>query len=154
MTSLTAFILGWVDASGFFVYSSLFFAFATFYPNYQILLFFIIPIKIKWLALFSLVTLVFLFINSSLIAKMALLAGHANYILFFGKNLIQNNLQRRQTFLRKRKFEKEVLPDNNPIFHQCAICQKNDLTDPQLLFRVASDGKEYCQDHLPKPVLK
>lgn len=37
-------------ASMTYVNLSLFFAFATLYPNMQVLLFFIIPIKIKWLA--------------------------------------------------------------------------------------------------------
>ena len=48
------FLLGSGDGTGVFLNLSLFFAFATLFPNYPILLFFIIPVPVKWIALFSL----------------------------------------------------------------------------------------------------
>jgi hypothetical protein len=35
-------------------------------------------------------------------------------------------------------------------FHACAHCQRSDLSDPTLEFRVGADGREYCTEHLPK----
>jgi hypothetical protein len=35
--------------------------------------------------------------------------------------------------------------------HRCAVCGATELTDPNLDFRVARDGEEYCIAHLPKP---
>ena len=34
--------------------------------------------------------------------------------------------------------------------HKCAVCGATELTDPNLDFRVARDGEEYCMAHLPK----
>jgi len=34
--------------------------------------------------------------------------------------------------------------------HRCAVCGATELTDPNLDFRVARDGEEYCMAHLPK----
>jgi hypothetical protein len=33
--------------------------------------------------------------------------------------------------------------------HKCAVCGATELTDPNLEFRVARDGEEYCMKHLP-----
>lgn len=147
-TTLLAFAFNWVDATGSFIYSSIFFAFATLYPNYQILLFFIFPIKIKWLACFSLLILVYWFFNFSMIGKLALLIGHLNYFLFFGKDIARNIFHQRSTHLRKKKFQEKQIPALEA-FHHCAICQKDELSHPHLIFRVAADGREYCQEHLP-----
>ena len=34
---------------------------------------------------------------------------------------------------------------------KCATCGATELTDPNLEFRVARDGEEYCLAHLPRP---
>lgn len=148
-TTVLAFVFNRVDATGAFIYSSFFFAFATFYPNYQILLFFIIPIKIKWLAYFSLVLLIFSFINSSTVGKLVLILGHLNYFVFFGRDLIKNTFQKHTARLRKKNFEAGVEQTTANAFHQCIICKRNEITHPQIFFRVAADGQEYCQKHLP-----
>src|SRR6187402_3660416 len=38
----------------FWLNTSLFFAFATVFPNYEIMIFFVVPIKVKWLGLLTL----------------------------------------------------------------------------------------------------
>lgn len=35
-------------------------------------------------------------------------------------------------------------------FHRCAVCGRTELGAPDLVFRVAADGEEYCGEHLPK----
>ncbi len=53
-TTVAVFLLGSSDATGIYLNLSLFFAFATLFPNYPILLFFIFPVRVKWIALVSL----------------------------------------------------------------------------------------------------
>lgn len=148
-TTLAAFIFDWVDATGGFIYSTIFFAFATLYPNYQILLFFIFRIKIKWLAWFSLVMLILYFFNTSFAGKLTLLLVHLNYFVFFGRDIVRLLFQRQFTHRRKRKFQSQQMPVSEA-FHHCEVCKKNELNNPHLHFRVATDGKEYCLEHLPK----
>ena len=38
-----------------------------------------------------------------------------------------------------------------PVLHVCAVCQRTDRSHPQLEFRVAGDGRDYCADHLRRP---
>ena len=62
---------------------SLFFAFAVLYPDFQVMLFFFIPIKIKWLALVDLVFFIISLIIMPLYYKIAIIASLLNFILFF-----------------------------------------------------------------------
>jgi len=67
---------------------SLFLAFAILYPNFELRLFFILPIKIKWLAIVYTVFLVIALIFNTWSGRIALLVSLANIILFFGKDFI------------------------------------------------------------------
>ena len=47
------------------------------------------------------------------------------------------------------RFEDHVRSETEPL-HKCAVCGATELSDPNLEFRVARDGEEYCMAHLPK----
>lgn len=64
--------------------STLFLAAAALIPNYQFYLFFVLPVKLKWLAWLTIILVVINFINSSWLDRFYLLAIYANYVLFFG----------------------------------------------------------------------
>ena len=91
-------------ASAMGLYYSLFFAFAYLFPDVQLLLFFIIPIKVKWLGVFAgaLYALNVLF-SGSLMASLALLVGIVNFLIFFGRDGIDRF--RREMEQRKRRRE-------------------------------------------------
>ena len=152
-TALIAFLFNWVDATGLFLSISLLLAFATFYPNYEILLFFILPLKIKWIAFLALFPILVTFFLASTVGKIAILSGFLNYFLFFGKDLIKNLFQKRALYLHRKTFQEKQISTSDA-FHHCVICQKNEISSPHLTFRVAADGQEYCQEHLPKPAPK
>jgi len=67
---------------------SLFFAFAIEYPNFQLLLFFILPIKVKWLALLNAVYFLYGFVMGGWPIRVAILFSLLNIILFFGGSLL------------------------------------------------------------------
>jgi len=75
-------------ATNFYLNLSLFFAFAMLFPNFQLRLFFILPIKIKWLALLNLAFFVFEFVINDWSVRAALLVSLINIVLFFGKDFI------------------------------------------------------------------
>ena len=69
---------------------SLFLAFATIFPNEKVYIFFVIPIKVKWLGIIDGLALTFMFIFGGWAIRVAILAAFANYLLFCGYDLIKN----------------------------------------------------------------
>ncbi len=129
-----------------FLNLSILLAVATLQPNYQILLFFILPVKIKWIAWFSLLLPLLLFGAASPAGKAAIFLSLANYLLFFAPGFFMGRVQRAKTASRKARFDASKLQDE-PL-HSCSICGRTDESHPDLEFRVAADGNEYCTDHL------
>lgn len=82
---IAGFIFGYTTNT--YLYLSMFLAFAILFPNYEILLFFFIPVKVKWLGIFDAVLLIISFILGGLSTKVFILFSLANLILFFGKDL-------------------------------------------------------------------
>jgi hypothetical protein len=102
---------------------SLFFAFATVFPDYEFFLFFILRIKVKWLALLTAAFVLYEFVVSDWVARAAIAASILNYLLFFGGHLIGllrgRNMEIRQAARRTsmRAPAKAEAPSRN-----CAIC--------------------------------
>ncbi len=84
--------------------STLFLAAATIAPEFQILLFFILPVKMKWLAWLSVAYIIWSLIFNSWLGRLYLLAMYANYLLFFGPYFVD----RLKAFRRRRKFQQDV----------------------------------------------
>jgi hypothetical protein len=128
--------------------SSLFFAFAHFYPDEVIYVFFILPVKVKWLAWISAGFLLLGFVSGSNSYRMALIAAFANYFIFFGPEMVRSARNRQEVASRRRRFVESGRPEEESL-HRCATCGATELTNPSLEFRVARDGEEYCLAHLP-----
>lgn len=67
---------------------SLFLAFAILYPDFEVLLFFFIPVKIKWLALLDALSLVFMLLVGTMEMRLLVLVSVANLLLFFGSDFL------------------------------------------------------------------
>ena len=147
--TVAAFVFG-AAYSQFMFTQVLFFAYARFYPDQQISLYFVLAVKVKWVAWFSAAWLAFQFTFAGNSFRGALLASLASYFLFFGREIWQEARTRSQVAARRQRFEKEAaLPDDFAL-HRCEVCGKTETTAPELEFRVAKDGHEYCTAHLPK----
>lgn len=148
-TTVAAIIAG-SEFSNRMLFTTLFFAFAFFYPEEVIYLFFILPVKIKWLAWVYGAFLMLGFVVQPMSYRLALLAALSNYFLFFGPDFWHQFRHRKEIATRRRRFEMQTKSDAEPL-HKCAVCGATELTDPDLEFRVARDGEEYCVPHLPSP---
>ena len=84
--------------------STLFLAAATIAPEYQILLFFVIPVKMKWLAWLTAAYIIWALIFSTWLSRLYLLTMYANYLLFFGPYF----LGRLKAFYRREKFRRDM----------------------------------------------
>ena len=147
-TTAAAFFFGG-NFSNSMLIASLFYAFARFYPDEVIYVLFVLPLKIKWLAWISAAFLLLGFIVNSNSYRMALLAALGNYLIFFGPEFLYQARHRHEVSTRRRRFALHSRSETEPL-HKCAVCGATELSDPNLDFRVARDGEEYCVAHLPK----
>ncbi len=128
-----------------FITTSIFLAFAYVNPNYEFMLFFILPVKVKWLAIITWALLLFSFILGTILGKVMILAGIGNFILFFGKEIVTGFKHRRQVKARRAKYEADTVSEDEP-FHKCVVCGITDRDDPNMEF-VYHNGKGYCEEH-------
>jgi hypothetical protein len=63
--------------------------------------------------------------------------------------MIHQARHRHDVSTRRRRFEADSRSRAETL-HRCAVCGATELSDPNLDFRVARDGEEYCIAHLPK----
>ena len=133
------------------LFTTLFFAFAHFYPDEVIYIFFILPLKVKWIAWAYAGFLMLGFVTQSNSYRLALIAALSNYLIFFGPGVVRDLRQRKDVAVRRQRFEAQSRSEEEPL-HRCATCGATEISDPNLEFRVARDGEEYCLAHLPRPV--
>ncbi len=149
-TIIAAFITGGI-ATANYINMSLFLAFAVIYPDFTLRLFFMIPIKVKYLGMLSGAFLVFNLIFSPMSQRLFILVALANFILFFGEFFFKTATARTKAASRKREFYSKTKAARNKPIHRCYVCGKTEEDDPQLEFRYCSkcDGDyEYCMEHL------
>lgn len=152
LMTVAVFLLNAPVGPGLVVFASLLFAFACYYPNHQILLMLIIPLKIKYLALFTGGLLVFgslLLLTSGLWQHFLVIAvGLLPFFRVFAPAFVENRRLAAKNAIRRNRFE-SGLPDADEAFHRCAKCDATEHSDPDREFRIAADGEEYCDQHLP-----
>ena len=163
---LMGFVVGVATMS--YVNLSMFFAFATLFPDMQVLLFFIIPVKVKWLAwvdaAFFAFTIVRLLIAGHPLYALLPVIAILNYLLFFASDIgdTLGYWKRRAGSRMGRKTGPKVINFNNAktktkagakeaYLHKCAVCGKTDVSDPGMEFRYCSKCNGYycyCIDHI------
>lgn len=151
--------------SASYINLSMFFAFATLFPDVQVLLFFIIPIKVRWLAIIDALYFAYA-IFSMLGAGFGLmsflpLVAMLNYFIFCGEwlfDLVRPSTikQRQKTVNYKREAQRAQKEMNNRAYNRkCAVCGRTDTSHPELEFRYCSRCVGYhcfCEEHINKHV--
>lgn len=152
-----------------YIYLAMFFAFAVINPNLELLVWFILPIKVKWLAIIDGVYMGFMVLqNLSGGFRMLVMPGYyqygimlistaiaivvslANFLIFF---FATRNYQRLSpgNIKRRREFKQKNAQARRNFRHQCAVCGRTSEDAPELEFRFCSkcEGNyEYCSEHL------
>lgn len=152
---------------------SLFLAYATMFPDAQFMIFFVIPVKARWLGIldlaYSIIGIFEIFMFPYNLIPLFILG---NYLLHFGKGVLnlfpyswQINLSRLGSRLsgKKRKVKQpKVIPMDayyapkkstqaGSYRHRCTVCGRTDSDHPDLEFRYCSKCKGYhcyCMDHI------
>lgn len=144
-----ALVFGSVPSSAF-LYTTLFLAFAMLFPDRELLLFFILPVKIKYLGMISGALVVLSLISAkSTLGQVSIVCGMLNFLVTFGPGFFKRMGQRTKVSQRRAEFQTAVAQVQE-CFHRCEDCGKTDVTDPKLEFRVTAEDMELCVDCLAK----
>ena len=139
--------------STYYISLSIFLGFAISFPDMQVLLYFIIPIKMKWMAVVYGVLIIFSLIQTNWAGRVAIIMSLLNFLVFYFstrnyKRISPKEIHRRQTFKSQMR---QPAGHGGVTKHKCAICGRTEKDDPNLEFRFCSrcnGNYEYCQDHL------
>lgn len=143
-----------VNLGSEYIYLSMFFSFAVLYPDMQVFFMYIIPIKIKYLAIVDAVFFAYSVIANSFPVNLLPLVALINFFIFCGGELFaslprrpsKNTVNFRQESARIRREQKDKL-----YTHKCAVCGRTDVDHPELEFRYCSKCQGYhcfCSDHI------
>ena len=148
--------------STYFINMSIFLAYAATFPNAQVLLMFVVPIKVKWLGIVYGGMLVYEMISYFRIGLSAyaeywfgvaaIAASLLNFLIFWLRSRNHMHWNPKQ-MKRKMEFRQDIRRNPNPKItkHKCAVCGRTEQDDPTLEFRFCSKcngNYEYCQYHL------
>ncbi len=110
---IAAFITG-AGVTGYYLNLSLFLAYATLFPDQELLLFFVIPVKVKWLGILNAAYLLwqmYTYIRYGLWhMAAAILVSLINYFIFFGDDFINWIKLKRQVARNRKRFFEQVGP--------------------------------------------
>ena len=117
LTIIASFILYFVSGQGYlmlyggyfttyYLNLSIFLAFAVTYPNEQVLVYFLIPVRMKWLAIVYIILAVVGAVSGGVVSIVAIVASLVNLLLFFLqtgmlKQISPKEMKRRADFKRK-----------------------------------------------------
>ncbi|MDY3250778.1 MAG: hypothetical protein SOX32_10595 [Candidatus Choladocola sp.] len=156
-TVIGAFLLYFVGGrigyfSTYYINMSIFLAFALTYPDTEVLLYFLIPIKMKYMGLIYGFFIAISMIQGGWADRVSVFASLLNFVIFF---LMTRKLYRftPKEVHRRQEFKKNVkkVQPKSETRHKCAICGRTEKDGDHLEFRFCSkcEGNyEYCQDHL------
>lgn len=121
---------------------SLMLAFASIYPNEEVHLYFILPVKIKWIAIAFLV-LTFLPALNRPFLIIPVTFGLLPFLIAFGPDFIKGRFHAAKVSQRRERYQANSISQEEA-FHHCKVCGKTEHDDRTLEFRVTADGDEIC----------
>ena len=141
-----------IDAQ--YLYLSMFFSYAALFPDQTVLLFFFIPIKMKYMAIIDAVYFLAAVITNPFPVNLLPVVAVLNFFIFFSGTLLQripkkasqSTINFRKASQKIRREEREKL-----YHHKCAVCGRTDTDYPGLEFRYCSRCAGYhcfCSDHI------
>jgi hypothetical protein len=139
-------------ASGGYWSVSIELAFAFLYPEFTVTIYFILPLKMKWMAWIIGVFLLVRIFLSSFVEALPIAFGLLNYLLFFGPEYIARARLARQVRQGRQVFT-AAKRDADQVLRPRACCQCGAGPDAELRLcscpRCGEDGRLWCARHLP-----
>jgi hypothetical protein len=135
-------------ATNVYIGGSVFLAFAFLFPDFQILLFFILPVKVKWIAMVTWGLYIYEFATAdNWLDRLLILASVLNFILFFGAEIFQ----RMKTGRRRMAVKIKATAASDDAINRCVVCGKTEKSDSKAEFRycpLCAGTPCYCLPHM------
>lgn len=151
VTNIAAAFVAWsmgalTIADNGFLYGTVFLAFARLFPDFVINVFFVLPVRIKWLALLAWIGYGYAFVSGGWMGRMLIIASLFNYFVFFGRDHLREWKQGH----RRRSFQARAARVGKPV-HTCLVCGLDSEASPKAAFRYCSKCAGqccYCPEHI------
>lgn len=155
--------------STYYINMSIFLAFAVCYPDMQVMLYFLIPVRMKWMSIFYIIIIAVEFFQTGAAGKVAIAASLLNFLIFWlgtrRSSISPGQIRRKRNFRKSFQSGRDAFGggyagarqaagagrSKQQHVHKCAICGRTEITNPELEFRYCSKcngNYEYCSDHL------
>ncbi len=147
LTVGAAFVTPGYVVTNVFLGTTVFLAFAYLNPDFEFIVFFILPVKVKWLALLTWVLFGVRFALGAWPERLQNLASGGNFLIFFSRDLFGGVRRGQRAVVRKAR----AIAETDEPRHRCTTCGKTDVTNPEMDFRYCSKcaGDEcYCSEHI------
>lgn len=160
LTILYGFLIYFITGSNVrldsqYIYLSMFFSFAALFPDMQVLFMYIIPIKMKYLAIVDAVFFALAVITNPFPVNLLPLVAVLNFFLFCGGDLLRyiRPVRASQSTVNFRRESRRIRREQQSKLytHKCAVCGRTDADYPNLEFRYCSRCQGYhcfCIDHI------
>lgn len=146
-----------ISLSATYINLSMFFSFALLYPDQIVLLFFILPIKIKWLAIVDALYFALAVFTLPFPLNLLPVVAVLNFVVFCWDDISQyfrrNRPNRSKTTVNFRRERDRINREarQQTYTRKCAVCGRTDTDYPTLEFRYCSRCVGYhcfCEDHI------
>lgn len=160
LTVLYGFLIYFITGSNVrldsqYIYLSMFFSFAALFPDMQVLFMYIIPIKMKYLAIVDAVFFALAVITNPFPVNLLPVVAVLNFFLFCGGDLLRyiRPVRASQSTVNFRRESRRIRREQQSKLytHKCAVCGRTDADYPNLEFRYCSRCQGYhcfCIDHI------
>lgn len=148
-TIIGGFFLGF--ATTYYLNLTLFLAYATTFPDNYVNLYFLLPVKVKYLGYVYGFMVLMDFLGSGWILRIILLISLLNYFIFFGGTFFKRSRRRAKTQTIRRNIETAKMQTRTRSVHKCTVCGMTEQDDPDMEFRFCSQCEgnyEYCARHI------
>ena len=133
-----------------YIYTTMFLAIAATYPDMQFYIYFVLPVKARWLGLLYGVFIGYEVVRGTWANRIAIILSFLNFLIFFV--FVRNPVRQAQQAKRRTEYRREAAPPPKGVpRHRCAVCGITELDAPDMEFRFCTkcDGNlEYCMNHL------
>lgn len=148
----------------YYINLAMFFAFAVLYPETQVLLFFIIPIRMKILAIIDACLfaydIFFYIVQGNFAGAIVPILALMNFAIFFWPEICaflkrERHQSKQATHfhntVRAQQHQEQTAQQSQGFHRKCCVCGRTDASNPELEFRYCSKCVGYhcfCSEHL------
>lgn len=144
----SAFLVPGAAVSNAFLGGSVFLAFAYLYPDFVIYVMFILPVKIRWMAMLTWLWYGWTAVFGAWSERLMVLAATANFLVFFARDIVLGVRRGHRQMSGRVK----ALVAESEALHKCVVCGATEKTASKPEFRYCTKcvpAMCYCMEHMP-----